>query len=426
MPNGRQKIQASGVAVAEICEVKARDMRILHILDHSIPLQSGYTFRTLSLLTEQRKLGWETFHLTSSKHYISGEPIENIDGFKFYRSPCNSGITSRTPVINQLAVVTSLRRRLLEIVDTINPDIIHVHSPALNGIAALSVARRKNIPLVYEVRALWEDGAIVHGSGSTFGLKYQLSRAMETYVLKQANAVTTICDGLRSEIIGRGVPADKVTVIPNAVDVCRFSAGKVPDQKLIKSLGLTGKKVLGFIGSFYKYEGLDILLNAIPHIQKKIPNVCLLLVGGGPEEDNLRAKVEQMGLKEAVFFTGRVPHENVGDYYAVVDLLVYPRIRNRVTELVTPLKPLEAMAQGKLLLASDVGGQKELINDGETGVLFRADDVHSLASAAIAILENPEAGNNIRKLARNFVESERTWTASVSRYKNVYGSVLGT
>ena len=398
-------------------------IRILHVLDHSIPLHSGYTFRTRSILQEQRALGWETYHLTSPKQGAVKQAREEVDGLTFYRTEPASGALSKLPVLNQLAVIDALAKRLLEVAKEVKPDVIHAHSPALNAVAALRVGRKLGIPVVYEIRAFWEDAAVDHGTSKEWGLRYRLTRGMETWALKRVNAATTICEGLRAEIVSRGIPAQKVEVIPNAVDIGDFSTDGVRDEALAAQLGLEGRTVLGFIGSFYAYEGLDILLNALPAMLAKRPELRVLLVGGGPQDENLRQQAKDLGVADSVIFTGRVPHSEVQRYYNLVDVLCYPRHKMRLTDLVTPLKPLEAMAQGRLMVASDVGGHKELIEDGRTGVLFKAGDAQALAAKVLALLDTPQQWPEFRQRGRHFVEAERNWAASVARYKQVYGGV---
>ncbi len=398
-------------------------IRILHVLDHSIPLHSGYTFRTRSILQAQRARGWQTFHITSPKQGACAALQETVDGLEFYRTPPANGALSRLPVLNQVAVIDALAARLLEVAKEVQPDVLHAHSPALNAVAALRVGRKLGIPVVYEIRAFWEDAAVDHGTSKEWGLRYRLTRAMETWALQRVDAATTICEGLRSEIIGRGIPARKIEVIPNAVDIGDFAVGGARDEALARQLGLEGKTVLGFIGSFYAYEGLDILLNALPAMLEKRPEIRVLLVGGGPQDAALRAQAKALGIDDKVVFTGRVPHSEVQRYYNLVDVLCYPRHKMRLTDLVTPLKPLEAMAQGRLMVASDVGGHKELIDDGRTGVLFAAGDAAALSKQVLALLEAPQKWQEFRQSGRRFVEEERNWTASVARYCNVYGSV---
>jgi PEP-CTERM/exosortase A-associated glycosyltransferase len=400
-------------------------MRILHVLDHSIPLHSGYTFRTAAILREQRKLGWDTHHVTGVKHTAPGPLVEEVDGLVFHRTPWSPGMLERVPVLRERAQMRALELRLLEVARELKPDVLHAHSPVLNAFPALLVGRALDIPVVYEIRAFWEDAAVDHGTTTEGSLRYRATRAMETRAVHTVDAVTTICEGLRGDLLARGVPQSKITVIPNAVDVENFAFGVPGDDALRASLGLTGKRVLGFLGSFYAYEGLDLLLRALPSILQQAPDVAVLLTGGGPQEENLKKQAQELGLQDHVIFTGRVPHAEVQRYYSLVDVLVYPRHSMRLTDLVTPLKPLEAMAQGLLLVASDVGGHRELIRDGETGVLFRAGDADDLARSVLRLLGMTDRWPELRAAGRRFVETERTWAASVARYRDVYGSLIG-
>ena len=412
-------------AISKYTDELQKLMRILHILDHSIPLHSGYTFRTLSILKEQRALGWETFHITGAKQGSRPAMEEWVDSQHFYRTPPDTGMLAKLPLLNQKSVIDGLARRLREIIPIVRPVILHAHSPALNAIAALRAGREFGIPVVYEVRAFWEDAAADHGTTKEGSIRYRLTRAMETYAFKHVDAITTICEGLRADIVERGIPSAKVTVIPNAVDIKKFSIGDAPDEALKAQLGLAGARVLGFIGSFYAYEGLDLLLAALPRILDQVPDVRVLLVGGGPQDHALEQQARQLGIADKVVFTGRVPHSEVNRYYDLVDVLVYPRHSMRLTELVTPLKPLEAMAQGRVFVASDVGGHKELIIDGETGVLFKAGDPQSLADKVLELLNTPERWPLLKQAGRHFVETERNWNKSVSNYTSIYRRLAG-
>ena len=399
-------------------------MRILHVLDHSIPLHSGYTFRTLSILKAQRALGWETFHLTSAKQGISKLLEEKIGDWHFYRTPNVSSVVNKLPVLKQISVINSLTRRLNEVTEIVKPDILHAHSPALNAISVIRVGQRLGIPVVYEVRAFWEDAAVDHGTSREGGLRYRLTRALENYALHHVDAITTICDGLRNDIIKRGIAENKITTIPNAVDIEKFSFGDEAEKTLKIKLGLEGKRVIGFIGSFYAYEGLEVLLRALPIMLPWHPDLHILLVGGGPQEAYLRQLSKDLGIQDKVIFTGRVPHDQVKKYYDLIEILIYPRLSMRLTDLVTPLKPLEAMAQGRLLVASDVGGHLELIRDGETGILFKSGDPHSLAEKVSDLLSKPYLWPSLRRAGRHFVETERNWQISVAKYDSVYKQAI--
>ncbi|HMM46962.1 MAG TPA: glycosyltransferase, exosortase A system-associated [Thiobacillaceae bacterium] len=399
-------------------------MRILHVFDHTLPLHSGYTFRSAAILRNQRKMGWETYHLSGPKQLNCTLPEEDADGLHFYRTPQPTGLLTRLPGGDPFAVMGAIEKRLLPLARELQPDVLHAHSPVLDAVPAIRVGRKLGIPVVYEIRAFWEDAAVDHGSTRENSLRYRLTRALETWAVRNADAVTVICEGLRGDLVARGIPPNKITVIPNAVDIEQFAVGGRPDPELKLRLGLGSSRVLGFVGSFYAYEGLDLLVSALPAIVRQMPDVKVLLVGGGPQDAALKQQVMALDLKDRVVFTGRVPHAEVGRYYDLIDVLVYPRHPMRLTDLVTPLKPLEAMAQGRVMVASDVGGHKELIHDGRTGVLFRAGNAGDLASKVVALLKYDQGWDSLRRNGRQFVETERNWAASVARYRSVYGGLL--
>ncbi|WEN15375.1 glycosyltransferase, exosortase A system-associated [Rhodanobacter sp. AS-Z3] len=401
-----------------------RPLRILHVLDHSLPLHSGYTFRTLSILGQQRAMGWQTFHVTGPKQGSGQQREEHIDEWTFHRTPPASGLLSKLPIVEYRYLMRALQARLTEVVEAVRPDIIHAHSPVLNALPALAVGRSTGIPVVYEVRAFWEDAAVDQGTAREWGPRYRLTRALETRALKRADAVTTICDGLRGDMLKRGIAADKITVIPNAVNLSEFRFTATADPQLLQQYGLTRGNTLGFAGSFYAYEGLDLLLRAMPAVISAVPKARLLLLGGGPQEAALRALAAELGLDHVVHFTGRVPHSEMTRYYSAMDVMVYPRTSMRLTDLVTPLKPLEAMAMGKLVVASDVGGHKELIRDSHNGHLFPAGSFEALARCLIKQLQTPEAWPEVIANGQAYVANERNWQASAARYREVYAHAL--
>lgn len=400
-------------------------MRILHVFDHSIPLQSGYSFRSRAILREQRRRGWETFHVTSGKHGPSAADVETIDGLEFYRTAPPRGILATLPALTQLGILRQLEHRIREVAERLRPDVIHAHSPAITGAAALRAASRMNIPVVYEIRAFWEDAAVDHGTSEAGSLRYRLTRGLESWVATRAGAVFVICTGLRDDLVARGIPAGKVTVIPNAVDAERFQFDLPRDPALAADLGIGERPVLGFIGSFYAYEGIVDLIRALPGVHQVLPELRVLLVGGGPCHDEVVSLVKSLKLSEMVLVTGRVPHHEVERYYSLVDVFCYPRRPMRLTDLVTPLKPLEAMAQGRLVLASDVGGHRELIEHGKNGVMFPAGKIEELALAIKNIFSSRERWSSLKRAGREYVEVARNWPNSIARYEPVYREVTG-
>jgi PEP-CTERM/exosortase A-associated glycosyltransferase len=399
-------------------------VRILHVLDHSLPLHSGYAFRTVSILREQRIRGWETVQLTTPRHGTVDCDIEEVEGWRFHRTRCENGAGTSSGGFGYFHEMAATARRMSELVRDFRPDVIHAHSPVLNVLPALWIGRRYRIPVVYEVRALWEDAAVDHGVTKQGSLRYRASRALETFALRRADSITTICEGLRSEIAARGIAPSRIVTIPNAVDAAAFHLGSTANPELAAKLGLTGKTVIGFVGSFYGYEGLDLLIDAVALLAPSNSDLRALLVGGGMQEAALRAQAVERGVADRVVFSGRVPHDEVHRYYDLIDVLAYPRHRMRLTELVTPLKPLEGMAQGRMIVASDVGGHRELIRDGETGALFPAGDASALARTLQRMLDSRSEWPRYRERARRFVERERTWARSVANYVDVYEPLL--
>jgi PEP-CTERM/exosortase A-associated glycosyltransferase len=397
-------------------------MRILHVLDHSLPQHSGYTFRTRAIVTAQKAKGLEVACLTGARHATPGPDPEWIEKIPFFRT----APPPRAPSpLREMLEIRALAKRLDRLVEQWRPDQLHVHSPVLNALAALRVARRRRLPLIYEIRAFWEDAAVGNGTGREGSLRYRLTQRLETYAARRADAVAVICEGLRRDLVARGIDADKIIVAPNGVDMSLFGNPLAPDPVFARKLGLGGADVVGFIGSFYDYEGLDDLISAMPLLLARRPKAHLLLVGGGPMDAALKAQAEASPAKARIHFAGRVPHNEVERFYGLIDILAYPRKAMRLTELVTPLKPLEAMAQRKLVVASNVGGHRELIEDGVTGTLFQAGDPQAIADALDTLFSNRSKWDQRRDSARLFVERDRNWSSNISRYIPAYSKLTG-
>lgn len=404
--------------------------RVLHVLDHSLPLHSGYTFRTRAILKAQQGLGLEVRGITGQRHGIEapGGPSaaavsEEADGLIFHRTP---GTPEGPPPLRELGEIAALDTAIRNLAaQDWRPDIIHAHSPALCGAAAARAARALGVPFVYEIRAFWEDAAVGNLTGSEGSLKYRLTRALETRVVKQADAIFTICHGLRDDLITRGIAPARIGIMPNGVDLALFGAPVPRDGALADALGIApDAPVIGYIGSFYAYEGVDDLITAMPILRRSHPDARLLLVGAGPMADSWRAAAAALPEPEAVIFTGRVPHGEVERYYSLVDVLAYPRKGQRLTDLVTPLKPLEAMAQRKLVAASSVGGHRELITDGDTGTLFAPNDPAACAAALAELLDAREGWDAMRNRAETHVRTRHDWAANARNYLSVYHLLL--
>jgi len=418
---GRAYTRAVDGPLSLSCDKVRAMTRVLHVLDHSLPLHSGYTFRTRAIMRAQAAAAIEVRGITGQRHSADGPPHEVAEGLLFHRTP---GAPGGPPGMREWREIGALADAIVKLARDWRPDVLHAHSPALCGRAALRAGRALGIPVVYEIRAFWEDAAVGNGTGRAGSVKYRLTRALEDAVVAEADAVFTICHGLRDDLIARGHSAGKIGLSPNGVDLTLFGDPPPRDDALAAEVGIGDGPVIGFIGSFYDYEGLDDLIAAMPRFVARYPGGSLLLVGGGPVEARLRAQAARSPVAGAIRFTGRVPHAEVERYYSVVDVLAYPRKASRLTDLVTPLKPLEAMAQGRIVAASDVGGHRELIVDGSTGALFAPDDPAACADALADLVDERAQWPAMAARARDHVARSHDWAHNIRRYQDVYQHLL--
>lgn len=395
-------------------------MRILHVLDVSAPTIAGYASRARAIVNGQKAMGLDPVVLTSVRHKNpSGAEMEVIDGIRHYRTlaPAEG---SRNP----LTEMWHLRPRILEVARREKADLIHPHSPILNGLPAWRAARSLGLPCVYEIRALWEDAAAERGDTRERSLRYRLTRGGETFLTRRVDAVTCICEGLRGDLSARGLPPDRLHVVPNGVDVARF-VPRPPDEAARARLGLQGRTVVGYIGTFFGFEGVEDLVEALARIIKGgRDDVAGLIVGTGASYEACREVARRHGLEDRILHPGHVPSNEVESLYSIIDVLAYPRRSLRVTELVTPLKPLEAMAMEKAVVGSDVGGIRELVEDGRTGLVFRSGDVDDLARKILRLVDDPALRRTLGRQGREWVAAERDWARIVPRYLPIYEAVL--
>ena len=215
-------------------------MKILHILDHYKPHFSGYVFRSSYILKHQQELGIDQVIVTSPKQGRTENPIEEIDGIINYRTDQHG--FENIPFLCEWKLVKALERKITEVMRIERPDVIHAHSPSLNGVAAMRAGRKQGIPVVYEVRAFWEDAAVDHRTFKENSFKYEISRFVERVVFRKVQALFTICEGLKKEIASRGIPEMKITVIPNSVDSSAFFPVSY-DEDIAGRYGLKNKTV---------------------------------------------------------------------------------------------------------------------------------------------------------------------------------------
>jgi PEP-CTERM/exosortase A-associated glycosyltransferase len=395
-------------------------MRVLHVLHHSLPVLDGYSVRTSYILRNETAQGMNVAGVTSAQHPFPDAPAEVIDGVTIDRTPPYDG--SQLPLWREWRLMAQLERQVTAAARRFLPTVIHAHSPVLVGHPAMRVARALGIPFVYEIRDLWENASVDRGRFSEGSVWYRLARGFETRVLRRADAVITICDALRQELASRLPAADMLFVVANGVDTASFTP-IAPSEELRARWNLSDKEVIGYVGTFQPYEGLDLLVQALPAIVAQRPRVHLIIAGGGDGETALRREVRNRDVERHVTLCGRLPHDQVRQVYALTDVLVYPRRLTRTTALTTPLKPLEAMAMGRAVLISDVPAMRELVQPGITGEVFRAGDADDLAASCVRLLADPDLRSRCGAAARAWVVQEREWSRNVREYRNIYDRV---
>lgn len=391
--------------------------KILHILDHSIPTLDGYAVRSLNIVNYQRQLGLDPIVMTSSQHESRGESeSERFDGVRYFRTKREKEV--RLPFLREIQRIGRFARRIEEVIVREGPDLLHAHSPCLWAYAALRAAKRFGIPVVYEIRGFWEDAAVDLGKTNSSSLRYVASKHLETRVCRKVAAVTTIAEHLRGDLVLRGIDPKKIWLAPNGVDAERFKPLDCDIDLKQRSFG-SDRILIAFIGSLFAWEGVEDLVRAAPLIVRQCKDAHIVIVGGGDKESAIRTLIKSTNAEDLVTVVGQVRHAEVERYYSIMDVLVYPRIRTRNTELCTPLKPLEAMAMEKAVLASDVGGLTELLVNG-TALQFRAGDPSDLAAKCAQLVLSPELRRQLGCNARKHVLACRNWKTIVEDYAQVY------
>jgi PEP-CTERM/exosortase A-associated glycosyltransferase len=388
---------------------------ILHVFDHALPEWSGYSIRSHNVLRALRARGLPVVGVAPSTSAVRFE--EEVDGVPYVRLPHASGLGN---LARMLRLYGDLRRQCAGR----SVALVHAHNPARTGIPALWAARRARLPIVYELHGLWEEAAVGRRRMRPHSVRYRLGRQLETSLMRRVDVLAAISRGLIDEARRRGVAAERIVHVPNCVDAHRFRP-RDPDVELVDRHALHDKIVLGFIGSFFAYEGIEVLIRAFALLVRQFPAARLLLVGDGDVHGELCAEIERRQLQQHVVMPGRVSHAEVPRYYSICDVLVYPRPRSRLTEMVTPLRPLEAMAMGRAVVASDLGALREMVQHGATGLLVSPDDAAGLAAALATLAADPGLRRRLGEGARRFVVEERDWRSLAGVYEAAYARLLG-
>jgi len=388
---------------------------VLHIVQYSLPqIVSGYTIRTQTIVRHQMALGLEPRVLTSPRHPSAHD--EEVEGVVYHRCPPERH--GGSVWLRDAARVRALAAKIEQIVGSAKDiRLLHAHSPQLCGMAALRAGRRLGLPVVYEVRGLWNEAIRGRGPLLAWWLRYHLAESAETRVCRAAAALVAVSEGLKDVFIARGVAPDRVHVVGNGVDTERF-APRQPVPNWAASQGLGEGQLVLYLGALRNYEGLHLLLDAFPRVLDARADTRLVIVGDG--EEGARIAKRAPVVSDRIHVLPAVPHAETGDWYAAADVVVYPRLSTRATELVAPLKPLEAMAMAKAIVASDVRGLRELLADGETARLFPAGSAASLAQACCELLADKAKRDHLGRAAREAVLARHDSRQVMAKYLEVY------
>lgn len=421
------------VAGAPVQLTPASRRRVLHIVKSSVPERwSGFTIRTLHNLRAQREAGLEPLVVTEigwprEAGVTEVAPVVVFDGFEHHR-------LDRGPEYRPSRIPNDIRLRdtaeaMTAIVRDLRPAILHAHSGYRGGehaLVALALREQFGIPVVYEVRGLFEavwaaDAAIAERSEL-----YARRLAQETRILREVDGVVAISNALADELVSRGIARNKITVVPNGIDAAALGA-PVRDPGIRAELKLEDRFVVGYLGNLDHWrEGIDVLVSALAELRARgRGDVVLLIVGDGTRRAAIEAHARHLGVGDGCRFTGRVPHESVGQYYAQMDLFANPRVDERAARYITPLKPFEAMALGIPVLVSDLPALREIVDPPRRGATSPPGDPRLLATAIERLIDDPELRLRLGIAGREWVRAERTWAANGPRYRAAYEAIVG-
>ena len=404
---------------------------VLSVLAQSLPFTSGgYASRSHGVLTGLASRGWDVRAVTrlgfphtwwrgTGDREVT--PVDEIDGIPYHRL-VEEGVHDY-PQHPLAAFTERFADRLVEQAVEHRARLIHASSFYLNGLAGAAAARRLGIPFVYEMRGLEELMKVSRDPSFEGSDRHRFLAAVEYASCREADAVLVITDALRSEMVSRGIPAEKVVVMSNGVHGDRFTP-RPRDAELARQLGVVDKTVIGYAGGLVDYEGLDLLLEAAAALKERRQDFHVLVVGDGHQDQALRGAVDRLGLADVVTFTGRVPHAEIGRYISLFDITPFPRLPLPVCELISPIKPFEAMAMGKAVVASDVAALAEIVDDGRTGLLFAKGSAEALTRVLERLLDEPQLRDTLGQAARNWVVAERDWSRIVTTVEATYHDLL--
>jgi glycogen(starch) synthase len=420
---------------------------VLHVVAASYPRVDGYTTRLASTLQAQRRAGM-CVEVVTAPFYPDRVPRDErvvLQGVTHHQCPvsrmsrkwrggqyaaasggvCASMLGAARTLVSERVMMGALRRRIIEAATGMQAQVIHAHTPYRCGMPALSAGRQLGLPVVYEVRGLWEDSAVTDGLLRFGGLRYRYMKWRETRVMKAADGVIVISDGLRKDVESRGVESDKIFVSPNGCDSERLGrpARGAKDAAAKARMGLPPGVVIGYCGSLRPLEGVDKLIKVVARLRGQQVQCVGMIVGAGPSLPALQQEASRLGVSDAILFAGEVPPSDVGAYYDMIDVFLCSRSSSRVTDLVTPIKPLEAMGRGKSVVMPRLPALIELGAEAGAAVLYQTEDMQDLVTVVGRLVRDKALRAQLGERARDWVLSSRSWDSSILGTLDAYALV---
>lgn len=402
-------------------------MKVLHVLYQSFPHITGSSTRSRDLLTAQKSIGINPVVITSP--FQKGiEEVDVLYGVKHYRtfeegkdtptSEKDKGLRNR---IRRILRMPYFIREVKKVLKAEKPEVIHAHATFFCGLSAAIIGYFFKLPVIYEVRSIWEQRILEQNKSVKAKMQVKLISFLEVMSMRLSNHVVAISKHLKEDIEERGISTSKITVVGNAVNLEMIKDSGIEEKLMLKN---AKDFIFSYIGGISSIEGLDVLIKAFAKLSRKGYSNKLFIYGDGVYLGALLKLKEELHA-DNVHFKGRVAHEFIYKAYNSIDVIVNPRRNIHINNTVTPLKPLEAMAYRKLVIGSDVGGLREIIQDGKTGILFKADDVDDLYSKIIKLIgSSRDELQSFRNDAYNYVINERNWLSNAKKYCELYKSLI--
>ncbi|WP_309133846.1 glycosyltransferase family 4 protein [Cellulomonas sp.] len=397
----------------------------LHLLTNSLPhTSSGYTLRSHEVLRAQAAAGIGVTAATRLGYpvtvgRVTGRDVDVVDGIPYHR--LLPWAAARTPLA-RLEQHVDLARPLLR---AVRPSVLHTTTAWTNALVTRTLAEEHGLPWVYEVRGVLEDTWAASfptpqaREAARASRRHAMLRARESELAAAADHVVTLGETVRRELVARGVDPARITVVPNAVPQGLLDV-HVSSTEARARLGLPGEGFwVGTVSSLVDYEGIETLVEAVAHLRRRGTDVRCAVVGDGTARPAITRRVAELGLEEHVVLPGRVSPDAATGWHLALDAFVVPRRDTAVTRTVVPLKPMQAMALGRPVVASDLPALAEIVDEPGAGLLAAPDDAEALADAIGRLVEDRALGERLGAAGREFAAT-RTWAAAGAAYRRLY------